>query len=39
MTTIRDATTGITATVVMEWPQARTLIRAWVEHTLEQQCD
>lgn len=32
MTTIRDATTGIAATVVMEWPQASILLRAWVEH-------
>ncbi len=35
MTEICDATTGITATVIMEWPQARILIRAWVEHELD----
>ena len=35
MTEMCDAATGITAIVVMEWPQARILIRAWVEHELD----
>ena len=35
MTNLTDSTTGITATVVLEWPQARILIRAWVEQELE----